>query len=197
MSADYLNFIVPLEPRAARRHFEALSAAQRCSDLVGPDEETLRPVRSGEPLDAKAVARSYGGRLPAPPDYGRAWVNVDPGQWLEVFDRESPEFKCLLSIGEPVLSTVDRVLALPRGVALLEGQAAARFRPQRRARTYAAWSRMLSKIGGSKKAAELLKPYLSRGAELASVARILDEIKNGLAWKDERQTDVLMFVTPT
>ena len=197
MSADYLNFIVALPSIAGRRYFDELRAVQRTSDLIGPDEETLAHVTPTEALDLAAVARAYAGRLPAPPNYGLAWVNLDPTAMMEALERESLRFWCDLSIGAPLLCAVDRVLALPRGVGFLEGQAIARFRPKRRARVHRAWSRLIAGLGGPKGAAAQLAPYLSRGTRLAEPVCVIKEVTSTLAWADGRDCDVLVFVTPT
>lgn len=196
MSADFLNFIVALPSIAGRRYFDKLSSLQCTSDLIGPDEETIAHVTPTEALDLAASARAYAGRLPALPDYGGAWVDLEPSAMMEALERDSLRYESDLSIGDPLLCAIDRVLALPRGVGFLEGKAIARFRPKRRARVYRAWTRLIEGLGGPKGAAAQLAPYLSQTSRGETV-RMIKGVTNTLAWADGRDCDVLIFVTPT
>jgi hypothetical protein len=178
---DFLNFVVALPPAVARVQYARMRLRQKLEDIVGPDEETMVHVVAGVDVDVAAVAKRYAGARPSVAHYGRAFVAADSDALVETLAREAGDFCCVPSMDDPIVTVIDRVLALPAGFRFLRGQALARFRPKRRARLQAGWPRFLAKLGGPEGAAASLAPYLSQHGELAGTVEIIEAISSTLA----------------
>jgi hypothetical protein len=197
MSSDYCNLIAALPAPRARSWFGRLQGARRSSDLIDPDGQTLAVVTPAEPLDVASVARRYAGRRPAPGQYGTAYVRTDPEPWIESLAGEDSPYACVVSMGDPILAALDRVVALPAAVPLLEGQGIARLRPKRRARVARQWLALVRQLGGPRGVARLMAPHLREQGRHAATEEMIAEIERLFRCADSLGSDLLMFVTPT
>lgn len=201
MSSDYLNFAVLLPESEALACQAALTPKQHTPDLVGPDEQRIARVTPGAPLDLAGVATAYAGRAPAPAHYGRAFVDVDPEPWLQRFEDAARSLHCHVTLHEPGLALIDRVLAVPHGVALLQGQALACYEAKDQRRLRLSWAILMKRIGGMAGATSWLAPHVRDQVAWASVRDTLTMLVDVLSADSDGDGDgddhLVLLVTRT
>lgn len=127
-------------------------------------------------------------RAAAPEDFESAYVEGLPDADL------GPRSTMIFSSNFPLVSVLDRVVAIPHGVPLLLGRGYRRLRPIARARTEAAWLGLVEKLGGERKVARRVAPYVDRGGGALDDAHLaLRAIRRGLGRARELERDLVIL----
>ena len=161
MTGDFWSIHAALPPFAARRHYMAL--ARRHWAHVEP---------TGRQWICEGSAK-HQERFEA--------VEISLERYLAIEDL-SLACEVVKSESAALLSIIDRKIALPRGISLLDGQALAWLPPERVGRLALAWQRLLDESGGPQGIADQVRgsladherPSVSVANEIAAFERALD-----------------------
>lgn len=187
MGADYFSIVAWVRPNMARAMVREMEGAESLGDLVGPRGNTVHDFsRAREPISIRGCARRMRSRGARPIDFEAAWVEGLPS--ADLTGRARGRF----TADFPVLSVIDRAVAIPHGVPFLLGRAYRRLRPKARDRAELAWLELLETIGGEKAVARKVTPYVNRGGDAADVVRAaVRDIGHGFVKARELERDLV------
>lgn len=192
MSVDFFSFVVWTPPRRARRLVERLDPEKRVvEDIVDEGGSGVFTPGSGAFLPRK-VASLTGRRPASPDDFSTAYLTTSDrdGTLLDELGKSS---RCVSSPNFPALVVVDRALAIPNGVALMRGQPVARLRSKAVHRLLEEWPKLLERVGGRKKAIQIIARYLDRwGNGRADSTSVIDAISFGVEQAADRERDLVL-----
>ncbi|NOU26680.1 MAG: hypothetical protein HOO96_02145 [Polyangiaceae bacterium] len=191
MSVDFLSVVAWLEPSVARRVVARCERGESLGELVDENGSTLHDfARDGTDIDLRACAKEMRRRAPPPEDFVAASLDGVPDV-PELTDQRHARY--VFSSPFPLLSVIDRVLAIPYGAPLLLGRAYRRLRPKARDRAEAAWGSLLQKLGGERAVARRIAPYVDRGGDAVEATRaMLGGLALGFARAREQDRDLLL-----
>lgn len=188
MSVDYLSYVGWVRPSVARRVVKAPSGFEVA--IEAHDGVVVFRPGIDRPFLPKGVARAVGMAVPEPEDLE---VSEADANMLGIVDLERSAVS-VMSSNFPLLPLVDRLIAIPHAVRFMEGFAYARLRPKRRAVLARQWPSLLAHVGGAKKAARMLVPYIDRGGDAQEEAEaMLAGISKGLREAEDKDRDLLLL----
>ena len=188
MSVDYMSYVGWVRPSVARRVVEDPSGYEAA--IEAHDGAVVFRPGIDRPFLPKGVARALGMEVPAPEDLR---VSEAETNMLGIVDLERSGVS-VMSSNFPLLPLVDRLIAIPHAVRFMEGFAYARLRPKRRSVLARQWPALMAHVGGAKRAARLLVPYIDRGSDAQEEAEaILAGISKGLIEAEAKDRDLLLL----
>lgn len=196
MHSEFYSVVAALPTKEARRIVEKLKTNQKLDVLVGPDDVTLTEFAVAKKVDAGKVAEAFKGKIPKPGMVEGASVEVDQ-ETLDDVASKSSAYEVVESEGMSVLSALDRVLALPHGVSILDGKAVRRLSPDEQELLEQEWGHLLDRLGGADYAAELVAPHVGGAdegeADALEMISVLDEV---LQTARKKKLDLLLVCCP-
>lgn len=153
-----------------------LEREQLCGAIIGPDEEELVAAWRGiASFDVASLASAYHGALPDREHWEGASVDVP----LDQFEQLATE-RVLMTNRSSALAGLDRILCIPRGVALMSGHAVVSLEGKPLANALRALTTLVEGMGGPEKAARALQPYLRGNANENAARDVLALVCGGL-----------------
>jgi hypothetical protein len=165
MAADFFSFVAWVLPVTARRLVREMEGTESLGDIVGPRGQTIHDFTKSPDLSIEACARAMKRRGARPVDFEAAFVAHVPS--VNLTGRARGRF----SFDFPILSVLDRVIAIPHGVSFMHGRAYRRLRPKARGRAEAAFRALVDSLGGERGVAKRIAPYVDRGGDTEVEAR--------------------------
>jgi hypothetical protein len=198
VSVDFFSFVVWMAPRRARRLVERLDLEKRVvEDIVDASGTDVFTPGAGAFLPRK-VASLTGRRPASPDDFSTAYLTAVDGEGT-LLDELGKSSRCVSTPNFPALVVVDRALAIPNGIALMRGQPVARLRSKAVHRLLEEWPKLLERVGGRKKAIQIVARYLDRwGNGPADSTSVIDAISFGAerAAADEDDLVLVSMLVP-
>jgi hypothetical protein len=189
MSLDYWSLSAAMPPAEATSAMKALARRQVCGAIIGPDEDTLLPGwRGSAEVHVAAMASRFRGEPPAAGYWESAAVPL-PEEWLE----RLPLDTVIMTNRCSVLSGLDRVLALPHGVALLRGHALRHVPCTELPKLTDSLDSLWKKLGGTTTAAATLQAHLFGNANEGAAADLIDRLRSALAEATGKHLDLLLL----
>ncbi len=188
MSVDFLSIVAWMPPAHARRVAAQCERSRGPEELVDESGSTLHDfARDGADIDLRACATEMRRRAPPPEDFVAASLDGLPQLTA------ASQHRSCWSSNFPLLSVLDRTLAIPHGAPLLLGRAYRRLRPKARDRSERAWASLVQKLGGERVVARRVAPYVNRSGDGEEEARaMLHALTLGFARAREQDRDLLL-----
>ena len=189
MSDDYFSYVAWVRPTTARRLAEDAEESVE-SPIVDADGKVVFRPGIDRPFRPAAIARALG---KAPPGTKLNLSEVG-AHAADALDDVPPRRWVMTSSSRvPLLPLIDRLIAIPNGIRFMEGLGFARLRPKRLAHLAAAWPTLVDSLGGPRKVARLLAPYLSQTSDEEQARLTLSAIAKGLEKAEARGLDLVLM----
>src|SRR5687768_498486 len=128
MHSEFYSVVAALPTKEARRIVDKVKTNQKLGVLVGPNDVTLTEFAVAKKVDKGKLAEAFQGKIPRAGMVEGASVDVDQ-ETLDDVASKSSVYEVVESDTMSVLSALDRVLALPHGISILDGKAVRRLSP--------------------------------------------------------------------
>lgn len=196
MHSEFLSVVAAISTKDAKRIVERLKTNQKLGVLMGPNDITLTEFAVAKKVDASKVAEAFKGKIPRVGMVEGASVDVAQ-EILDEIESAAAAYELVESEGMSVLSALDRVIALPHGVSLLDGKAVRRLSPDEQELLDQEWTHLLDRLGGGDYAAELVGGHLGGSedgeADAMQMLTALDEVMQKAR---KKKLDLLLVCCP-
>jgi hypothetical protein len=127
----------------------------------------------------------------SPRTFSSCYVLVEEGR--TILPKVARCSVCVPNSRNPAIVVADRVLAMPNGVKLMQGQPFARLRSRAVSRLALEWPELMERLGGQGKAARRMVRYLDRGNGLAEATNVLAAIAHGVSLAKKQNRELLLL----
>lgn len=194
MHSEFYSVVAALPTKEARRIVDKLKTNQKLGVLVGPDDVTLTEFKVTTKVDKSKLAAAFQGKIPRAGMVEGASVDVDQ-ETLDELAENAAAYEVVESDTMSVLSALDRVLALPHGISILDGKAVRRLSPDEQELLEEEWGHLLDRLGGAEYAAELVAPHVGGEGE-ADALEMITVLDDVIKTARKKKLDVLLLCCP-